>query len=67
VLRHALQRRLQPCSRVHPRIGLWLGLAGESCDDLRHQRAHQLLRIVPVVLAAADEVMRYSVARGLAP
>ena len=41
--------------------------SGNRVLDLRHQRADQLRRIVPVVLASADEVMRHHGAGCLAP
>lgn len=44
---------------MHPRIRLRFAQCREAVLELHHQRADQLRGIVPVVLAAADEVMRH--------
>ena len=58
-LRHARQHPGQPRRRMHPRIRLRFAQHRKAVLQLRHQRADQLRRVVPVVLTAADKVMRY--------
>ncbi|MEO7730254.1 MAG: hypothetical protein ABIY55_04730 [Kofleriaceae bacterium] len=66
-LRDSLQRRLQPCRRMHAGIGFRLDVSRKQRHELRDQRGCELRRIVPVILAPADEMMWHRVARGLAP
>ena len=66
-LRDTLEHRGQPGGRVDPRVGVRLAQGREPLLDLRHQRADQLRRIVPVVLPPANEVVRHHGAGPLVP
>jgi len=65
-LGYALERRREPRRGREPRVGLWFARVGTPRLDLRHQRADQRLRVIPVRPAPADEVMRHGVACRLA-